>query len=226
MAWFDDGGAITGCLVAYDAIGASSLADSYVNEANPGTYNAAPGVAPSWASGTGWTFNGTTHYLTTGLVPPSVNMTVLVRYSGGVASGTGYLYGTFNSTYGQLLRYYTAGFIRYRNGSAPFDGSAFVSSAVVGVAGPKAYKNGVDEGITLGQEGVSPLAIYLGCLDNNGTPTAHAVSNIQAVAIYSGTLNAAEVAAITANMNALPNYVEGGKGFPVIAHYHRMIFGG
>lgn len=58
------------CVAAYQPIGAASLAASYVNLANPGTYDAAPGVAPTWASATGWTFNGSTQYLTTGITPP------------------------------------------------------------------------------------------------------------------------------------------------------------
>lgn len=57
------------CAAAYQPIGAASLAASYVNLANPGTYNAAPGVAPTLAAG-GWSFDGLTQYLTTGIVPP------------------------------------------------------------------------------------------------------------------------------------------------------------
>jgi hypothetical protein len=50
MAWFTAAGGTT-CVAAYDAVGAASLADSYVNEANVGTYTLAPGAAPAWAAG-------------------------------------------------------------------------------------------------------------------------------------------------------------------------------
>jgi hypothetical protein len=43
------------CVAAYQPIGAPSLAASYVILANPGTYDAAPGVAPTFDAATGWT---------------------------------------------------------------------------------------------------------------------------------------------------------------------------
>lgn len=51
----------TGVVAAYDAKNAASQAASYVNLANPGTYDCtvASGT-PSWANGTGWTFDGST----------------------------------------------------------------------------------------------------------------------------------------------------------------------
>ena len=73
--WWEAGGA-TGAVAVYQPIGAASLAASYVNLANPGTYDAAPGVAPTWASA-GWTSNGT-EYLGYG----SVSTTQFVRNSG------------------------------------------------------------------------------------------------------------------------------------------------
>ncbi len=42
--WWDNNGAISGCVAAYQPKGAADLAASYVNLANSGTYNAAPGV--------------------------------------------------------------------------------------------------------------------------------------------------------------------------------------
>ena len=41
------------CIAAYQPKGAASLAASYVNLQQPGTYDAAPGVAPTWAAGGG-----------------------------------------------------------------------------------------------------------------------------------------------------------------------------
>ena len=59
--WYLAGGiSAANCLAAYQPKGAASLAASYSNLANPGTYNAAPGVAPTFDASTGWTFNGST----------------------------------------------------------------------------------------------------------------------------------------------------------------------
>lgn len=68
--WYLAGGvAKATCLAAYQAIGAASLAESYVNLANPGTYNLSGGVAPTWAAETGWTFDGSSQYKLTGITP-------------------------------------------------------------------------------------------------------------------------------------------------------------
>ena len=81
--WWDADGTISGCVAAYQPIGAASLAASYSNLQNPGTYDAAPGTAPTFLAATGWTFNAATpQYLNTGVVPSSLNWTVIVRYSG------------------------------------------------------------------------------------------------------------------------------------------------
>ena len=74
------------------AKGAASLAASYINLANPGTYDAAPGTAPSFDTATGWTFAAaSSQYLTTGIVF-GVNWTILVRV-GSATQSFGYLIG-------------------------------------------------------------------------------------------------------------------------------------
>jgi len=70
------------CVAAYQPKGAADIAASYVNLASPGTYNAAPGTAPTWDATSGWIFNGSTQYLTTGVIPTVFNTwTVIVRFS-------------------------------------------------------------------------------------------------------------------------------------------------
>lgn len=92
--WWTAGGAPTPIAV-YQPKGAASLAASYVNLINPGTYDAAPGIAPT-LDATGWVFNGT-QYLLTGIIPKDgQDQAVLVRYAGaGVANG--YLVGVMNN---------------------------------------------------------------------------------------------------------------------------------
>lgn len=77
--WWEAGGA-TNCVAAYQPKGAASLAASYVNLANPGVFDAAPGVAPTWDAATGWSFNGSTQYLRSG-VPGSAAVSFLMRFS-------------------------------------------------------------------------------------------------------------------------------------------------
>jgi hypothetical protein len=65
--WLAGGVAAANAIAVYQPKGAADLAASYVNLANPGTYDAAPGTAPTFDAATGWTFNGSTQYLTTGV---------------------------------------------------------------------------------------------------------------------------------------------------------------
>ena len=51
--WLSGGVSAANCVAAYQPIGATSLAASYTNLANPGTYTAAPGVAPTFDAATG-----------------------------------------------------------------------------------------------------------------------------------------------------------------------------
>ena len=61
--WLSGGISAANAILAYQAKGAASYAASLVNLANPGTYDAYAGSAPTWAAGTGWVFNGSTQYL-------------------------------------------------------------------------------------------------------------------------------------------------------------------
>lgn len=206
MAWYTAPGGTT-CVAAYDAVGAASLADSYTNEANPGTYTAAPGVAPTWAYGTGWTFNGTTQYLTTGVVPTN-NQTwsAIIRLSG-ITNSNGRAYGYNNAIplYFELIPT-TGTQILYRN-SGTVAVSAPVTSGVLAVAGTQGYKNGVAEGGTIPNPGANAFtgAVYIGCRNQNGSPLNFMAGSVQAFAIYSGTLTLADVVAITAAMQNLPS---------------------
>lgn len=224
MAWYTAGSGAT-CVAAYDAVGAASLADSYTNEANPGTYTAAPGVAPTWAYGTGWTFNGSTQYLTTG-VAPGAAYSVIVRFSGAPVSGNNrYILGSFDTanTIIQILAL-DGGSAKWVHGNTGAS-STPATSGVYAVTPTDAYKDGVDIGNVGGWSGTSDKPIFLGCRNADGTPGSFTALSIQAVAIYSATLTLADVVAITAAMNALPT-AAAAKGLPVIAHHYRQIFGG
>lgn len=205
MSWWTAGGA-SGIVAAYQPVAASSLANSYVNLANPGTYDAAPGVAPTWAYGTGWTFNGSTQYLTTGVVPASdQTWSALVRFTGG-AQNTGALFGVVSATssrYFVIWPDWTDNKIYYNNGGATLGVTPGMNSGVAGFAGNKGYRDGIaDPGTNSAGSGTITGGVYIGRL--NYTTPYYWLGNIQALAIYSGTLTAAQMLAVTTAMNALP----------------------
>lgn len=214
-AWWLSGGIAAGSAVAvYQPKGAASLAASYSNLANPGTYDAAPGVAPTWASGTGWTFNGTTQYLTTGIVPAST-YSMIVRFSGLVTTGgaSGHVACGSAGTGANATRFfirprYASPFLSYslRYGADLTDIVGDVSSGIMALAASAQYKDGSYIGAPgAGTWSGTAYDIYIACLNVNGSLLASSYLGgiIQALAVYNTTLSAAQVAAISAAMAAL-----------------------
>lgn len=71
---------------------AESYANSKLNLHSPGTNDAYEGIAPTWASASGWGFNTSTQYLLTGFQPGnSQDRTYLVAFSG-IVDGTAITY--------------------------------------------------------------------------------------------------------------------------------------
>lgn len=204
--WWDNNGAISGCVAAYAPKGAASLAASYINLANPGTYNAAPGVAPTFNTVDGWTFNGTTQYLSTGIIPSNVyTWSVLCRFSNG-GTGDRCLCGTRTGSSYFFIRHNQGGTaVGYYYGSNGVSTVApGATSGVLGFAGTSAYRNGVLNGtITGGTIPTFTHGIYIGGYNSSGSFFEAFSGKIQALAIYSTTLTAGEVATLTTLMNAI-----------------------
>lgn len=190
------------CIAAYKAVGAADLDTSYINLANPGVFNAAPGVAPTLGA-EGWGFNGT-QYLTTGVVPVNNQQwSAFVRY----ASFTPTLdHAPFFARDG--LRFFgielaASESIYYCSGGYTDKGPR-LSAAVLGFAGTKAYRDGADESISIPSAiGSLASAIVIGAYNNGGSIIEFFPGTIAALAIYSSTLSAADVAALTPRMAAL-----------------------
>jgi len=189
------------CVAAYKAIGAASLAASYVNLANPGTYNAAPGVAPTLAAG-GWSF-GAGQYLTTG-VAPQAGFSIAVRFLAGAADGA--IFGVNDANFGWFCQLdssanrnlYTIG-----TGTYLITNPAQIAG-VVAVANNFAYRDGILDGTIPSGGSIPAYALFLGARNYNGSPIGiRGNQSIAAVAIYSTTLSAADVAALTTRMQAL-----------------------
>jgi hypothetical protein len=214
--WWLAGGISAGDVVAaYQAKGAASLAASYVNLANPGTYDAAPGVAPTWATGTGWTFNGTTQWLATGITPTNDRTwTMVVRFSGVVDSNNRIMMGLGRPD--GASRWFalqaTTGSRRFFSGGTLNIGSG-LTTGVIGFAGTTGYTDGVAEigtipasaGTFYDTSMARDLAIAFGTQDDghvNG-PVGFFLGSIQAAFVASATLTAGQMAALSAAMAAL-----------------------
>jgi hypothetical protein len=230
--WWDNDGAISGCVAAYQPIGAASLAASYVNLANPGTYDASPGTAPTFNASTGWTFNGTSQHLLTGVVPANdQTWSVLVRLSDGATQGGGgaAAFGSYRTLGGVRRFYYITHYVdnnAYVANGGQSARSTGIDSGVVGFRGAQPVRNGSDDGAALaaGAAGAhGPIALGSANNPDDGVKLYWS-GKIQAIAIYNATLAAGEIATLTTLMNALP--VSSAKGLPIITHHYRAVFGG
>lgn len=209
--WLAGGVSAANCVAAYQPKGAASLAASYVNLANPGTYDAsAPVAAPTFDTATGWTFNGSTQHLLTGIVPANLTYTYIVRFSDGPTSGGGY--STVLSSYNGnsqcvwMSTKNTAGYRMYGHGNLLNSSGAAAAAGVQAIVGNGAYFNGSSEG-TIPTGSTPTPQITIATLNNGGTPATSTTfafnGKIQAIAIYNTTLTAPQVAAISAAMSLL-----------------------
>ena len=201
-------------MAAYQPKGAASLAASYINLAQPGTNNAAPGVAPDWATGTGWTFAGGTQYLTTGITPTG-EYSMIVRFSGCTTDGnpSGHVVCGSAGTGANATRFYlrprflSTGFkysLNYGADTSLLVGT--ISSGVFALAAANQYKDGA----YIGNPGATTwsgtaYAIHIGVLYVNGAilTTSFFGGVIEALAIYSDTLTTTQIEALTTRMIAL-----------------------
>lgn len=209
VAWWLEGGiSAANAIAAYQPKNAASLAASYVNLANPGTYDAAPGVAPTFNAATGWTFNGSTQYLTTGVVPENnQGWSAIVRWSDLGSSGflgisaswqAGRAVGfAWNTTTTPDTYYY------YNGGVMNAGAVRTVQTGVSAVAGNTAYFDGSVDGTAIpSAAGVNTYDFWIGWNDV-GVPYLGGAFKVQAAAIYDTVLTAFQVAALSAAMAAL-----------------------
>lgn len=201
-AWLAGGIPRTACVAAYEPICAVSLADSYINRANPGTNDAAPGVAPTWSAETGWTFNGSSQYLATG-VASNGNYSVLARFSNVNLVNYQTLFGAYN---GGENRWYLLPSYQSNHGfghGGISEGGARLSSGVMGISGRQSYVGGLPDLVVTAWSGTG-IGAYIGALNNVGSPTLFGSMKVQALYIYSVPLTPTQVKAVTDAMNMLP----------------------
>lgn len=196
--WWD---ILDNVVAAYQPKGAASLAASYVNLVNPGTFDAAPGVAPTWDATNGWIGNGTNQYLTTGITPLS-SYSCVCRFSNGTGNGT-YLFGSFKTGPNTLFGISPANNRVYWNGTVvntKADGA--VTAGVMAIAGTGCYRDGVSDGSTGGPANTG-LAMFIFALNSSGSPGFYKACRMQALAVCSSTQTAQQIADVSAAMAAL-----------------------
>jgi hypothetical protein len=187
-------------VAAYQAKGAADLAASYTNLANPGTYDAAVIVAPTWDSTNGWIFTSAgAARLNTGIVPAS-GWSMFIRFSGASNASTYDLAGAQQGSTYIGVAPWSGGTKYFSNGSFINVGGG-VASGVMGVAGQNPYLDGTDLG-TIGTASWTGFTTVIHIGRRNGQPTS-VNAYIQALAIYSTVLDATQVGEITTNMQAL-----------------------
>jgi hypothetical protein len=196
--WLAGGVSASNAVAAYQPKGAASYAASKVNLANPGTYDATEGAAPTWAAATGWTFPFPANkYLLCG-AGWSGTYSALVRFANGGSTSPGsVIIGGPYPSLGLFTNYF--GLHAYRNGTSERSLGSSQTAGVMAVAGAKGYLNGTSEVANLDGTG-SHATIYIG---QTGPNNSYWFGDILAVAFYNTTLSAAQVAAVTTAMQAL-----------------------
>jgi hypothetical protein len=189
-------------VAAYQPKGAVDLAASYVNLANPGTYDATVGVSPDLDAG--WKFSGASQYL---IGPPATSDGFAIRFSEATYNSC-WVLGATKSTHelGFVNRKDTANRL-YKNthnyGGNTIIGGA-IDSGVVVINNTACYLNSISDGTTQGSF-AETINIWIGARNNNGVANGFTNGRIQAVCFFASgtTLTAAQIAALSAAMAAL-----------------------
>lgn len=200
LPWYLSGDVPTAnCLAAYKAIGATSLATSFINLINPGTYDLTGGVNPSWDQATGWNFNGTTQYKNTGITPATGETKTwsmickFVALNSWVAMGcsTNYVASTsFAISPNQSASR------AYQNGFVPLLVPSIATAGTIAIAGSNCYYNGIYEGSVILSDVISS-EITIGAITGGAYFYAGAIFS---AAIYNIILTPAQVLAISNRM--------------------------
>lgn len=196
--WFN----MAGIVAAYQPVAAPGPLQARYNMARGGT-NAyqATGTPPTWAAPTGWTFDGSTHYLDTGLVPVRAAWSIIARYSGTTtASPERCVLGAQQSSSCTIaVGGYWYGDQCYCGNGTEAIAAPQLLSGTLAMAGPLFYRDGVFDSSQNSGADTNTRSLYIGAL-NIGSVSSRHQGNIQAIAIYARALSAAEVWSVTRQM--------------------------
>jgi hypothetical protein len=198
------------CVAAYQAKGAVSYAASLVNLANPGVHDlAAIGQPLAFDSAYGWYWETGTNPdgFSTQDIYPTQDYTVIGRWSDSGASSH-QLFGTINvpNTWNTGIVMGNSGAYRTHSNFGFYYQGGMVASAVYAIAGKAVYQDGSFVGNCAAGSGTCSYPLFICCFNNGGashgvpTPTT---CKWQAFAVYSISLTAGQVLAVSNAMSAL-----------------------
>lgn len=203
--WWDPHGLELSIWAAYQPKDAASLAASYT-DLSGNNHDAGVGVAPTWDAINGWKGNDLDQYLTTAFVPADdQSQSFLVQFTN-CSDVQAAIFGMNNGSNKALtaIPRYTGNHY-YGNGGGARALAGVYAAGNMGVAGNRAYYNGVAEGAVLGPwGGAAVLPCLILCRNGpGGVPEHFTAAYIQALAIYDTALTAAQVLTIATAMAAL-----------------------
>jgi hypothetical protein len=201
-AWWAGAGCSGNCQGAYQGIAAASQSASYVNLKSPGTHDLTTSAAPSWATESGWTFNGST-FLDTGITPPDTQAWSQVVQYQGAAQETKVICGSLVHFDGGEFAIYPRRIdgVRYVSG-ATSTGTLIVSPGLATgnliMAGTHPYRNGVSDGtIPTSTPGDTLGSVYIGGANHNTVGLAlGCTAKVQCYALYNAILSPTQAAMI------------------------------
>lgn len=207
--WLSGGISAANCKAAYQPKGAADIASSYINLNNPGTNNVANGNAPTFNTAVGWTFDGTSDYLVTGLVPASdQSWSAIVRLTGlNKALQNRTAFGVYAPGYGNLFSILGCGgstnSVSGQNGKTAVQVTNFATDVTLAISGSKLYIEGVEQaGSFTAFNATITSQIYIGATNELSAAAAKLVGSIVAVAFYDTNI-ASYMTALTTAINAL-----------------------
>ena len=209
--WLGDDIPSANCLLCYQPKGAADYTASQVNLANPGTYDATAGNNPTFATGTGWSFDGSNNYLLTGLAPGAGTWTYIVQCANAIDSGDPVVWGERDqvvaNSYVMMILYGGIGNNRLRHYNGPYadhTDAAKCSGGNYCIADRDGYYNGADLSITIGAfTGSSHNAMYVGAYNDRGSAASFYQGDIIAFAVYNITLTSTQISTLATSMAAL-----------------------
>ena len=196
--WFN----LAGVVAAYQPVAAPGPLLARYNQAHGGNnlYKAVDGVAPTWTGHSGWTFNGTTQYLESGIASAfnagrlRYDRALLVRWSG--ATFPNVLHRAIGAHYSAaegigLGKYYENAFT---NGSVAGSGTPAAAAVYAVNYDGEGYIDGIYQATaTTDTSGGTNAPMVIGASNSSGGVNFFFNGNILAALIIERVLSAAEV---------------------------------
>jgi len=200
--WWLSGGISAGNVAGvWTPKGKASQAASYLRDAgDQGNANIDPavvgGVAPSWDTLIGWTGNGSSMYLITGIVPLA-SWSWFVRFTGAATDAARFLFGGDNGASARFLCLPNLGNQVYYGNGGILTVTPRLTAGTLAAAGNAVYRDGNPETGTIGAWSGTAGGIYV-LADNLGGPSGYTEASISHIAFYKTVITAVQNAALTA----------------------------